>query len=111
MSVRVVARIRPLLKSERDADIIVRSDTTSTTKSSITVFSDANTPKPKKKKESEVLKDRDNVVRIPNPKNEAEEYSFQFNGVYGADCGQQDIFDAEGKLRGSSPFFFAGGTY
>lgn len=103
MSVRVVARIRPLLKTERETDIIVRSGTSSTSK--ISVFSDANTPKPKRKKNENVLKDRDNVVRIPNPKNEAEEYSFQFNGVYGSDANQQEVFDAEGGLYAVIPFY------
>ncbi|KAK2757705.1 hypothetical protein FQN54_004674 [Arachnomyces sp. PD_36] len=93
MSVRVVARIRPLLKTERETDIIVRSGTSSSSK--ISVFADANTPKPKRKKNENVLKDRDTVVKIPNPKNEGEEYSFQFNGVYGSEAGQQEVFDAE----------------
>jgi hypothetical protein len=35
-----------------------------------------------------------NVVRIPNPKNEGEEYAFQFNGVYDAEVSQQELFDA-----------------
>jgi hypothetical protein len=64
MSVRVVARIRPLLKSELDKDTIVTSD--------------------------------GSVVKIPNPKNAGEEYSFQFNSVYGSEASQQDLFDAEG---------------
>lgn len=70
MSVRVVARIRPLLKTERDLDQILTQhpgvdETTST-------------------------------VKIPNPKNLAEEYSFQFNSVYGQDSTQQQIFETEG---------------
>lgn len=96
----MVARIRPLLKTERDSDIIVRSGTASST-SKISVFSDANntnTPKLRKKKNENVLRDRDNLVRIPNAKNEAEEYSFQFNEVYGSDASQQELFDAEGGL-------------
>lgn len=96
MSVRVVSRIRPLLKTERESDIIVRSGTAAST-SKISVLSDqSNTPKPRKKKNENVLRDRDNLVRIPNPKNEAEEYSFQFNGVYGSEATQQELFDAEG---------------
>ncbi|KIX00769.1 uncharacterized protein Z518_09834 [Rhinocladiella mackenziei CBS 650.93] len=69
MSVRVVARIRPLLESENDKDQIVSSH---------------NGPDGKP-----------TVVKIPNPKNFAEEYSFQFNSVYGQDATQQEIFDAE----------------
>jgi len=71
MSVRVVARIRPLLKSENEKDIIVQSQ-------------DGPDAKP-------------TIVKIPNPKNLAEEYSFQFNSVYGQESTQQEIFDAEGQ--------------
>jgi hypothetical protein len=72
MSVRVVARIRPLLKNEIDKDIIVTAAPTddSTTNAQI--------------------------VRIPNPKNDAELYSFQFNSVYEQDTTQQQLFDNEG---------------
>jgi Kinesin motor domain len=70
MSVRVVARVRPLLKSEREDDIIVRNaDATDGSRSSL--------------------------LRIPNPKNLSEEYSFQFNSVYGQESTQQEIFEAE----------------
>ena len=71
MSVRVVARIRPLLKSELDKDTIVTADTGPEDKGAT-------------------------LVRIPNPKNENEDYSFQFNSVYGAEATQQNIFDGEG---------------
>jgi hypothetical protein len=70
MSVRVVARVRPLLKSEREDDIIVRS--TNATDGS-----------------------RSSLLKIPNPKNLSEEYSFQFNSVYGSESTQQEIFEAE----------------
>lgn len=70
MSVRVVARIRPLLKSERDIDQILTEH-----------------PGPD---------DKTSVVKIPNPKNLSEEYSFQFNSVYNQDSTQQQIFEAEG---------------
>lgn len=73
MSVRVIARIRPLLKQEIEKDVIVTSTTATTTQSGIP-----------------------NIVRIPNPKNDAELYSFQFNSVYGQDTSQQEIFDNEG---------------
>ncbi|KAJ5391255.1 hypothetical protein N7509_006745 [Penicillium cosmopolitanum] len=89
MSVRVVARVRPLLKSERELDVIVRTGTSATTTEA-------------KLRETEngdrklaALRDRDNVVRIPNPKNEGEEYTFNFNAVYDSDVVQQELFDAE----------------
>jgi hypothetical protein len=71
MSVRVVARIRPLLKAEREQDIIVTTA--------------------KSEKEGKPA-----VIRIPNPKNEAELYTFQFNSVYGQQATQQELFEAEG---------------
>ncbi|CAK7227144.1 hypothetical protein SCUCBS95973_006443 [Sporothrix curviconia] len=75
MSVRVVARVRPLLAKELDKDVIVRVDTTNTT--------DADDGRPP------------NVVKIPSPKNEAEEFSFQFNGVYDQATTQEELFNAE----------------
>ena len=89
MSVRVVARIRPLWKSEREMDIILRTGSQST-----------NTKDERKSQDKgslAALRDRDTLVRIPNPKNWNEEYSFQFNGVYDADVSQQELFDAEGS--------------
>ncbi|KAF5022436.1 hypothetical protein F66182_5521 [Fusarium sp. NRRL 66182] len=70
MSVRVVSRIRPLLEKERESDIIVRADTV-----------DASKP--------------NTVVKIPNPKNEVEEFSFAFNGVYDRSTTQEELFTAE----------------
>ncbi|KAL9110111.1 MAG: hypothetical protein Q9227_005305 [Pyrenula ochraceoflavens] len=69
MSVRVVSRIRPLLKSENATDTIINTDSS----------------------EASYL----NVVKIPNPKNSSEEFSFQFNSVYEQDSTQQALFDAE----------------
>jgi hypothetical protein len=69
MSVRVVARIRPLLKAELEKDVIVRTDPANPNQ----------------------------IIRIPNPKNDAELYTFQFNSVYGSDATQQDLFDGEGS--------------
>lgn len=66
----MVARIRPLLKSEREIDQILTEH-----------------PGPD---------DKTSVVKIPNPKNLSEEYSFQFNSVYNQDSTQQQIFEAEG---------------
>src|SRR5690625_2486776 len=72
MSVRVVARIRPLLEKELDKDVIVRADGVEPGKPST-------------------------VVKIPNPKNEAEEFSFAFNGVYDQATSQEALFTAEGS--------------
>lgn len=73
MSVRVVARIRPLLPKELDKDIIVRAASSE----------DGMPP---------------NVVKIPSPKNEAEIFSFAFNSVYGQETSQEELFNAEGML-------------
>ncbi|KAF2030858.1 kinesin-domain-containing protein [Setomelanomma holmii] len=70
MSVRVVARIRPLLKNELDKDTIVTAEAI----------------------ESET---QPTVVRLPSPKNDAESFSFQFSSVYEQDATQQQLFDAE----------------
>ena len=72
MSVRVVARIRPLLDKESSSDIIVRADRVAEGKSLT-------------------------VVKIPNPKNEAEEFSFSFNSVYTDETTQEELFNAEGS--------------
>jgi hypothetical protein len=74
MSVRVVARIRPLLKSELDKDVIVTADRTEAGRAP-------------------------NVVKIPNPKNEAEEFSFAFNSVYDQQTSQEELFSAEGTTH------------
>ena len=73
MSVRVIARIRPLLKAEIERDVIVE-----------TAGENA---------------DRRSVVKIPNPKNEAEAFTFQFNSVYDREATQAQIFDNEGWLH------------
>lgn len=86
MSVRVVSRIRPLWKTERELDVIVRTGSNSKGEKKNTEDSKALS----------ALRDRDTIVRIPNPKQEHEEYSFQFNAVYNADASQQELFDAEG---------------
>ncbi|KAL2267993.1 hypothetical protein VTJ83DRAFT_2839 [Remersonia thermophila] len=70
MSVRVVARIRPLLEKELDRDVIVRADRVA---------------------EGAPL----TLVKIPSPKNETEEFSFAFNRVYDQSASQEDIFTAE----------------
>ncbi|AEO60422.1 hypothetical protein MYCTH_83111 [Thermothelomyces thermophilus ATCC 42464] len=70
MSVRVVARIRPLLEKELEKDIIVRAD---------------------RVEEGKPL----TLVKIPSPKNGAEEFSFAFNSVYGPTTSQEELFTAE----------------
>jgi hypothetical protein len=70
MSVRVVARIRPLLKNELDKDTIVTAEAVDGENSAT-------------------------VVRLPSPKNDAESFSFQFSSVYEQDATQQQLFDAE----------------
>jgi hypothetical protein len=72
MSVRVVARIRPLLDKELDKDTIVRAESSQEGKPF-------------------------NVIRIPSPKNEAEEFSYTFNGVYDMETSQEELFTHEGK--------------
>jgi Kinesin motor domain len=78
MSVRVVARIRPLQRPELEKDAIVEA-----------IGADPATSKP-------------SIVKIPNPKNFSEDFTFQFNSVYGQDSTQQELFDTEGKLAGDS---------
>lgn len=73
MSVRVVARIRPLLEKELDKDIIVRADSTEEGKPHT-------------------------IVKIPSPKNEAEEFSFSFNSVYDESTSQETLFTSEGTI-------------
>jgi hypothetical protein len=75
MSVRVVARIRPLLKLELNKDTIVTAEAAG----------------------SEAL-GSPTVVKIPNPKNEAEYFSFQFNSVYDQQSTQQELFEKEGMF-------------
>ena len=73
---RVVARIRPLLKAELDRDTIVTAISTDSDSAKLPT-----------------------IVRIPNPKNENEDFNFQFNSVYDQEATQQDLFDNEGKYR------------
>lgn len=98
MSVRVVARIRPLLKSERELDVIVSTGSSSATNKPRDVKLGESTSLVKRKQNRGNDIRRDNIVRIPNPKTEKEEYSFQFSAVYDAAVGQQEIFDAEGEI-------------
>ncbi|KAK4068396.1 uncharacterized protein Triagg1_7335 [Trichoderma aggressivum f. europaeum] len=70
MSVRVVARLRPLLSQELEKDIIVHTDSVEPEKPAT-------------------------IVKIPNPRNESEEFSFTFNGVYGSETTQETLFTSE----------------
>lgn len=72
MSVRVVARLRPLLDKELEKDTIVR----------VECGQDGN------------------LVKIPNPRNESEEFSFAFNGVYDMSTSQEELFTNEGSNLG-----------
>ncbi|MCJ1387926.1 hypothetical protein MMC18_000769 [Xylographa bjoerkii] len=72
MSVRVVARIRPLLKAELEQDSIVTAIGTDNDIAGLPT-----------------------IVRLPNPKNENEDFSFHFNSVYDQEATQQDLFDNE----------------
>jgi hypothetical protein len=72
MSVRVVARIRPLLKQELDKDTIVMAE----------ILDGESTP---------------SVVRIPSSRSDAESFSFQFSSVYEQEATQQQLFDAESR--------------
>lgn len=74
MSIRVVARIRPLLEKELEKDVIVHAEGTD----------EGKTP---------------SIVKIPNPKKPSEEFSFAFNGVYDQDVAQEQLYTAEGTPR------------
>ena len=73
-SVRVVARIRPLLKHELGKDIVVSAESPT---------------------DDEPTK---SIIRVPNPKNDIESYSFQFSSVYEESVSQSDLFEAEGEV-------------
>ena len=79
MSVRVVARLRPLLAGELERDLIIRAESKAQDDAPAT------------------------VVRIPNPKNEDEDFTFEFNNVYDAQSTQEEIFQAEGRLSEHPP--------
>ena len=85
MSVRVVARIRPLLEKELGKDVIVHAESTE----------EGRHP---------------TVVKIPNPKNESEEFSFAFNSVYDQPTGQEELFNAEGKMTTVPPLYSSNNT-
>ncbi|TQS38906.1 hypothetical protein Golomagni_00577 [Golovinomyces magnicellulatus] len=70
MSIRVVARIRPVFDEESKSQIIVRAESSKGTKPY-------------------------NIIRIPNPKKEREEFSFTFNAVYDSESTQEELFTNE----------------
>ena len=75
MTVRVIARVKPQQQHESDKDVILTTASTDDTSGQPT------------------------LVKIPNPKNESEYYTFQFSSVYDSLATQQEIFDNEGKLK------------
>lgn len=70
MTIRVVARIRPSQPQELSKDVIVSP-------ASITPSAPST------------------LIKIPNPKNASEDFTFAFSGVYGPEATQQEVFDAE----------------
>jgi hypothetical protein len=70
-SVRVVARVRPLLPNESQKDVILEVSGEEKSKT---------------------------IVKLPHPKVHSELYSFQFNSVYGQQSTQADLFDNEGTF-------------
>lgn len=73
MTIRVVARIRPQQNGELEKDVILATGNV----------------------DGEPLHPS-TLVKIPSPKNENEEFSFQFSSVYNQSSTQQSIFDNEG---------------
>ncbi|KAK2836956.1 hypothetical protein FQN49_006554 [Arthroderma sp. PD_2] len=110
MSVQVIARVRPLLKTERECDVIVQP-CVSTSSISHTALRNGNEATAKAKENGKSLKAKKGkggkdentdassgkatVVRIPNPRNEGEDFSFKFHSVYDGTATQQELFDAE----------------
>ena len=73
MAIRVVARIRPRRADELEKDVIVSA-------ASI----EGSSP------------GQPTLVKIPSPKSESENFTFQFSSVYDGLATQQSIFDNEG---------------
>ena len=102
MAIRVVARIRPRQADEVGQDIIVTTATapavaTEKLKGIGTSISTASSVE-----ESNFVTSNGGpattLVRIPSPKNENEDFTFQFSRVYDEFASQQEIFDQEGWL-------------
>ncbi len=75
MAIRVVARIRPRQQKELDKDVIIS-----------TASNSDDSPYPTE-------------VKIPNPRNERETFTFQFNSIYDHLTTQQQLFDSEGNSK------------
>lgn len=73
MTIRVVARIRPAQKHELEKDTILKA--------------------------ASIGNDPPTLIKIRNPKNEQELFTFQFSSVYDEAAEQQTIFDAESMSR------------
>ncbi|KAH9826726.1 Kinesin family [Teratosphaeria destructans] len=84
MSVRVVARIRPLLKNEIEKDIIVHA-----------ARGAGDHMEAGEEQQQQQQQQQKSVVKIPNPKNAGESYSFHFNSVYEPATTQQQLYDNE----------------
>ena len=72
MTIRIIARIRPRQSHELDKDIIVSGASAD----------DSSAAPP-------------TLVKIPNPKNGSEDFTFAFSAVYGPEATQQEVFDNE----------------
>lgn len=98
MAIRVVARIRPRQAGEMGQDVIV-STGTATASASATAASKG----PMNEEGGCRRTSRGGpatLVRIPSPKNENEDFTFQFSGVYDEFASQQVVFDQEGLFWG-----------
>ena len=82
-TVRVIARVRPLLKTEIEHDKIIETCSSPT---SAAHKSHSETGQPVGPSDT---------IKIPNPKNPGEKYSFQFQSVYDSEATQQEIFEKE----------------
>ena len=56
---------------------------------------------PKELDKDTIVRVESNVLKLPNPKNEAEEFSFTFNSVYDMGTTQEELFTNEGMSIGS----------
>lgn len=89
MAIRVVARIRPRQAGEAGQDIIV-------TTAPATATSTASSNEGGERTTSSGAPATTTLVKIPSPKNENEDFTFQFSSVYDQFASQQVIFDQEG---------------
>ena len=92
-TVKVIARVRPLLKSEIENDKVVETCSSVTPSQSTTSGTIGAARKTGTASESQ---ERFDTIKIPNPKNAGEKYSFQFQAVYDEQGTQQEIFEREG---------------